>query len=185
MDSSGRSRARRTANETALAAFGISAVEERTTPYKTVRSGSSTTVFTIGYERRDLADLLFRLHDVAVEILVDIRERPHSRKLDFRKSRLEAACKEANIQYESWRELGSTGAQRDRLKETGDFADFRRRFRQHVRRGRGDALKRLAAFSKQRQIALLCYERCHDECHRSVVAELIADAVDATVVAIE
>jgi uncharacterized protein (DUF488 family) len=124
------------------------------------------------------------LRKAGVEVLVDIREKPISRVADFRANSLSRICDDAKIDYEGWPELGSTEAQRDRLKETGDFGRFENDFRRHVRKCCEGVLDRLATKAKSKPVALLCYERSHEECHRSVVAELLADRIDATIVAL-
>lgn len=88
------------------------------------------------------------------------------------------------MRYESWTDLGSTGAQRRQLIETHDYVEFRHRFREFARRYRKAALDRLSVVAQKRTVALLCYERCHDQCHRSVVADLVAKRLDASVFAI-
>ena len=175
--------ARRKDNIAGLGAFGVSD-PSGSSGYREVRSGAGPVVFTIGYERRDSEDLISKLLDAGVEVLVDIRERPFSRKPDFRRGPLEKACADAGIEYESWTELGSTGHQRDALKDTGDFSAFRKQFRELVKRGRKDDIEELAELSQEKQIALICYERCHDECHRSIVAEFVAELNDAVITAI-
>lgn len=173
---------RRKENADALAAFGD--VAEALCACMTIREGSGPTVFTIGYEKRDGDDLIAALRDAGVEVLLDVRERPMSRKPDFRRSALEAACDEAGIRYESWPRLGSTGHQREQLKDTRDFSLFRKRFRELMVRSRATELDQLARFVEQNVVALICYEREHSECHRSVIADLLHDEIDASVVAI-
>lgn len=175
---------RRRKNASALAAFGVTTDGQDTLRYRTVREGSGPTIYTVGYERRSGDGLMGDLVDAAVQVLVDVRERPISRKADFRKSSLEALCREAGIRYESWTRLGSTAHQRDELRESGDFSTFRRRFRDLVKRGRTQEIEELAEQAKSETIALICYEREHAECHRSIVADLLADEVDACVIAI-
>ncbi len=176
---------RRAANERALTAFGIDASgSEQGSRFRCVRSGNGSTVVTIGYERRDGDGLVSLLWNAQVEVLVDIRQKPMSRKADFRESALRARCQDAGIAYESWRELGSTTDQRRALKTSGDLDAFHRRFRGYAKRYKGEALDRLAVKAKKQRIALLCYERLHDECHRSVIADLLADRMHAKIVAI-
>lgn len=151
---------------------------------RVVRSGNGIAVFTIGYERRDGDELIRCLHEAEVDLLVDVRERALSRKPDFRKNALQQRCQAAGLDYENWPRLGSTAHQRRQLWETGDFRTFARRYRDFARRRRADELDRLAAVARTRRIALLCYERDHEGCHRSIVADLIADRVDATIIAI-
>jgi uncharacterized protein (DUF488 family) len=94
-------------------------------------------------------------------------------------------CESAGIQYQPWPTLGSTAAQRARLKQTGDFPSFAKQFRAHAAKTMKSDLDRLAKSSQRIPTALLCYERLHEDCHRSVIAELIAERLDATVVAIQ
>jgi uncharacterized protein (DUF488 family) len=175
---------RRAANARALAAFGVSTRPESLRRYRQVRAGNACAIFTIGYERRDADDLISRLWDARVEVLVDVRDNPVSRKPDFRQEALRARCTDAGIQYQSCPELGSTRPQREALKETGDVRAFRKRFRAHVKRYRMDALHRLEQTARTSTIALLCYERVHEDCHRAVVADLLADRLNATVYAL-
>lgn len=176
---------RRIHNNKALAAFGVhSDRSDDGAVYRTVRNGEGVEIFTIGYERRDGEGLISALRDAGVDALVDVRERPMSRKPDFRGKALRSLCEEAGIQYHSMPALGSTGELRDQLRETGDFNRFRRRFTSLARRKMKEPLEELENLAQQYSIALLCYERCHEECHRSVLAELVADSTDATIVAI-
>ena len=179
---------RRAANARAIKqAFGVDVpapTSEGGARYRTVRSGGKITIFTIGYEQRNGEELISLLRDAGVEVLADIREKAFSRVADFRAGSLQQLCAEAGIVYEGWPELGSTEGQRERLKETGDFKRFESVFRSHVLQHAEDALERLAAIAKRKSVALLCYERLHEDCHRSVVADLLADRLKATVVAI-
>lgn len=183
---SDRAAKRRIANSRSLdALLASSNAVDTESGYRVVRQGNGTTIFTIGYERRNGDELIARLIDAGVRLLVDVRERPISRKPDFRKSALEARCEAAGLLYQSWTELGSTEHQRGQLRNTGDFSEFKRRFRDFARRSRSVALDNLGSLArKKKQIALICYERLHEECHRSIIADLVADRIDATVVAI-
>lgn len=181
----GEFKQKRQANASALIAFGIAVNEESPDSLaETIRTGRGPTLFTIGYERRDSDDLIARLVDFDIELLVDVREKPISRKVDFRKNVLAEACRVAGIEYESWPALGSTGHQREQLKESGNIGEFMRRFRDFARRGRSEVVGELGSVVADKRVALMCYERSHHECHRCVVADLVADEVDATVVAI-
>lgn len=175
---------RRKANSKALAAFGAETSLKGNRLLRTIREGEGPTVYTIGYEKRDAEGLLAVLLDAGIDVLVDIREKPVSRNRQFSASALAPICEQSGVGYESWTELGSTEHQRDTLRETGDFAEFRKRFRDLVVRGRDAEMLRLARLAKRKTIALLCYERAHEECHRCIVSELLAESIDATVVAI-
>lgn len=183
MGLSGELAKRRAANARSLAAFGIQATTAGM-PARTIREGGKTAIYTIGYERRDGEELISLLRDQAIAVLVDIRERPMSRKPDFRAPALQSLCAEAGIQYESWPMLGSTVEQREELEASGDFKAFEREFRAYALKTMGTELDKLAKGVKKRATALLCYERSHEDCHRRVIAELVADRINATIVAL-
>jgi len=177
-------RKRRVDNAKALSAFGVQPDDRGRAHYRTIREGNGTTVYTIGYERRDADELMQLLKDVAITTLVDIREKPISRIADFREEALRFRCADTGIQYVACAELGSPADHREELKRSGDFQAFGAKFRSHVRRSGRDAVRRVAALASTRLIALLCYERLHEECHRSIVADLVAREINATIVAI-
>lgn len=184
MDSSDRFAARRAANWRSLEAFGARPTDPGKPLTRPVHDGSDQEIFTIGYERRTLNDLVRTLVDLDIQVLIDVRGTPTSRRADFRGERLGQACQQAGVRYEGWTELGSTKAQRDELHATGDLYSFKRRFRDFVRRRRRSELAQLARLALNERLVLLCYEREHESCHRSVVAELLHQAVGVTVVAI-
>ena len=176
---------RRARNAKSLAAFGVNAADlEPDSYYREIRKGNGTSVFTIGYERRCGEELVSLLIDAGVETLVDIREKAMSRKPDFRGKALRTRCEDAGISYEPMPFLGSTEDQRKRLKESGNIGKFQRQFRVYAKRHMMDGVAVLAKLAKKRTVALICYERAHEDCHRNIIADLVADELNATVIAI-
>jgi uncharacterized protein (DUF488 family) len=176
---------RRAANAKKLAGFGVSSTPTNSGSVKVVREGASVTIFTVGYERRNGEGLMSVLRDQGIKVLADIRERPVSRRPDFRAAALRELCEAASIEYQLWSALGSTVEQRDELQVSGDFRGFANRFREHAIKTMKPDLARLMQSVKQTATALLCYERLHEDCHRSVIAELVAEELNATIIAIQ
>jgi uncharacterized protein (DUF488 family) len=176
---------RKAANAKKLAAFGIAAAVTNGGLVKVIRRGTAVTLYTVGYERRDPDDLISALRDQSVRAIADIRERPTSRKVEFRAPALRALCDDAGIEYQAWPMLGSTAEQREQLHASGNFENFADQFRRHALQTMTANLARLAESSRRIPTALLCYERLHEDCHRSVIAELVADQLNATVIAIQ
>jgi uncharacterized protein (DUF488 family) len=180
---------RRASNAAAIeAAFGVTLDNPPTSDprprYRIIRPGNVTTIFTIGYEKRDIDGLISLLHDAGVGLLADIRQKPFSRVACFRSRPLSGYCENVGIEYRNWPELGSTDELRNELKATGDFKRFENRFRKHVANVGQAALEELAVEAGKKSTALLCYERLHEECHRSTVAAMLADILDAAIVAL-
>src|SRR6202140_296232 len=64
-------------------------------------------LFTIGYEKARLADVLATLAASGVATLIDVRDRPISRRPGFSKHQLTAAVEGAGIGYLHLRTLGT------------------------------------------------------------------------------
>lgn len=141
-------------------------------------------IFTIGYERRDGEELISILIDLGIDYLADIRDKPMSRKPDFRGTALRARCEAAGIEYGGWSTLGSTEKQRDRLHATGDLKGFHRSFKKYTVEHLEQPIEELAEVARSKSVALLCYERSHEECHRMVISEALADKLGAGITAI-
>jgi uncharacterized protein (DUF488 family) len=175
---------RRAKNAKNLAAFGAS-VAGTNAGIRTIRTGKTVTIFTVGYERRDGDELMGVLRDHGIKALADVRQRPISRKPDFRATALREFCEVAGIEYQPWPMLGSTDEQRDELQASGNFKAFAQKFKAYAKRTLDHDLQNLALSVTRIPTALLCYERLHEDCHRSVIADLVGESIDATVIAIQ
>jgi uncharacterized protein (DUF488 family) len=176
---------RRAGNAKALAAFGTFEAQPTTgLHHRTVREGAGPKVYTIGYEKRSAGQLGEALTEAGVEVLVDVRDNPNSRRPEFRPEALRQLCRESGLRYEARYELGAPKHQRDQLHETHDLTAYLDWFRGYARRSLGDELNRLAELAQRERIALMCYERAPEDCHRSVLAEILGERIDASVIAI-
>lgn len=137
------------------------------------------TLYTIGYQRSALEDFLATLTEAGVQTLVDIRERPYSRRTEFSKGNLQAAVEAAGMHYHHERALGAPVHLRHAVQETGDYDTFFRRYREHLA-GQEDVLQTLIG-EVQGPMALLCYEADPAQCHRSAVAERLSELAGAEI----
>lgn len=142
-------------------------------------------IFTIGYEKSTIDDFVNRLADAEIEVLVDVRELPLSRKKGFSKKGLDAAVREAGIDYLHVKALGDPKPGRQAAR-AGNHDLFVEIFTQHME---GEdarmALTELADTVKGKRICLTCFERHHEGCHRKIVAERLSALVGARIEHIE
>ena len=131
----------------------------------------NSTVVSIGYEQRDLSELIGLLTANGVMTLVDVRLNPISRKKGFSKKALAAALGEAGIEYRHERELGNPKDNRDPFRRGLESA--RQKYRRHLQNGASSVVERLVDLASTSRIALLCYERDHDQCHRSCILDAV------------
>jgi uncharacterized protein (DUF488 family) len=137
-------------------------------------------VFTIGYEGRSLENFLNDLRMQGVDLLVDVREAPISRKPGFSKSAIADALQNAGIEYRHIRALGCPKPIRDAYKQDGDWARYTRAFMKHLDEQQAAAAN-LAEVCEQQATALLCYEADFTRCHRTYVARAVAGTTGATI----
>lgn len=135
-----------------------------------------TGLFTIGYEGAQVADFLWRLQAAGINVLVDVRELPLSRRRGFSKTQLAGLLEQQGIRYVHKRELGAPRDIRHELRETGDYRVYFARFNAYLRTQRR-ALERLIEECVG-GVALMCFERDPKECHRSAVARELAKLTD-------
>lgn len=133
-------------------------------------------LYTIGYEDADLADFLATLKRAKMNVLLDVRELPISRRKGFSKTALKEALAEVGIDYRHEKQLGSPKAVRHQLREDWNYPRFFREYDKHLSQQR-DLLERLAQEIKG-NVALMCYEKDHTTCHRDSVVNELANMLD-------
>jgi uncharacterized protein (DUF488 family) len=141
-------------------------------------------IWTIGYQSRTPNDLIHALHEAGVELLVDVRIRPQSRKPGFSKRTLGAELEAAGIAYEHVGELGTPYPIRDHFR-AGDIETGAKLYREHLLNDASDELEQLAVRAADTPTALLCFEFQPAECHRRVITQELTrlhgyDVIDIT-----
>jgi uncharacterized protein (DUF488 family) len=131
-------------------------------------------VLTVGYEGCTIQDVLTTLAAATVELLVDVRAMPRSRKPGFSKRQLAAGLDERGIPYVHLQALGTPKSGRDAVR-AGHPEIMESIFREHMASDHAQAeLGQAKAMASESRICLLCFERDPACCHRSIVAEMIA-----------
>lgn len=144
-----------------------------------LKKTNGTILFTIGYEDSSLNGLVRKLQEHGVTRLVDVRERPYSRRPGFSAMALFEGLRKAGIAYEHIARLGNPPEIRE-LFHNGNIKTGRHRYRRLLTDHRKAEVKYLTALSQLQPTAILCRERDHVACHRDVIAELVVDSVSAT-----
>jgi uncharacterized protein (DUF488 family) len=136
---------------------------------------SGKTLFTIGYEKALLRDVIATLNAAGVATLLDVRDRPISRRPGFSKRQLAAAIEEAGMRYVHLAALGTP--------PEGRLANRRREWERfwgivEEKLGRPEAeidLYQAAEIAEAVPSCLLCYEADWQVCHRRRIAEILAE----------
>ena len=125
-------------------------------------------IFTIGYERRSLAEFIDTLAAAHVDRVIDVRELPISRRKGFSKKQLSASLAERGVEYVHLRAAGNPF----RALKT-DIETCLRHYAEHVD-AHPEVLDDLRTAIEGRRAALLCVERDVTHCHRGVLVAQFA-----------
>ena len=131
-------------------------------------------LLTIGYEGLKIDEFIERLKKFKVTRLIDVRDRPLSRKAGFSKSVLRERLENERIEYVHVKSLGSPADIREKLKQDGDYGYFFEEYSRHLSKNL-DAIELLHQFLYDGVNCIMCFERSAEKCHRSVVANKIKE----------
>ncbi|OGT76276.1 MAG: hypothetical protein A2W76_05695 [Gammaproteobacteria bacterium RIFCSPLOWO2_12_47_11] len=135
-------------------------------------------LYTIGYEGIKLDDFLETLDKAQIDVLLDIREFPISRRKGFSKNILCEALAEFDIDYRHEKRLGSPKNIRHKLRKDHDYEAFFKAFGRYLQKQNGLLQELTEELSGN--IALMCYEKDHTLCHRLPVVDALADMLGLT-----
>jgi uncharacterized protein (DUF488 family) len=143
--------------------------QKRVITTKTPSAVSTGNFFTIGYEQSTIRRFLSLLRSREVEVVVDVRQIPLSRKPGFSKHHLSGSLENAGIEYRHVVNLGAPKRLREKLRNGGSWREYIKGYNVVLQR-EVEWVDELVSLAATRRICLLCFERNADECHRSLIA---------------
>ncbi len=147
--------------------------QQRVEQYRQVEQ--RTALFTVGYEGRSLENYLNILIRNGINLLVDVRNNPVSMKLGFSKRQLERICRNIDIEYRHFPEVGIISELRKGLKAQDDYDELFAAYRHTILPTTLPTQREILNLLHQyRRIALTCFEADSRRCHRRHLAEAIS-----------
>lgn len=134
-----------------------------------------STIYTIGHSTRDLDDILFLLIKNKIEILVDVRSYPGSRRYpQFNKENLEISIPAVGIEYVHFKDLGG---RRKISKDSKNTSWYNASFRGYADYMETAEFKKAAAelikIAQTKKTCIMCSEAVWWRCHRSMIADYL------------
>jgi uncharacterized protein (DUF488 family) len=131
-------------------------------------------LFTIGHSTRPVADLIKALQAHSIQILVDIRAFPVSRRLpQFNRDALEKSLPAEGVRYVWMPALG--GYRKKIVDDSPNIALRNESFRNYadymLTPGFSNAAGQLVALAADSPTAYMCAERVYSRCHRMLVSD--------------
>lgn len=129
---------------------------------------------SIGYEGRTIESYLNALVSEGIDVLVDVRCNPLSRKFGFSKKVLKSACDLVGIEYYHIKQLGIPSDRRQILKTQQDYDLLFSWYEENVLTTAQSSLDSICSImSLGKNVALTCYEANPRQCHRSRILSVI------------
>ena len=137
--------------------------------------GNQLSLWTIGHSTLSIEEFIDRLKSFEIEVLVDVRSFPGSRRYPhFNQENLSAALAEVQIGYQHLRELGGRRRARSdslnlawRNESFRGYADYMEtaEFR--------EGIERLLTIAGKQRVAIMCSEAVWWRCHRSMISDYL------------
>jgi uncharacterized protein (DUF488 family) len=136
---------------------------------------NSLAIWTVGHSTRAIEEFINILQANQIEILVDVRHFPDSRKFPhFNKGALHDALVAAGIHYEHLVELGGRRpVHRDSRNVAWRNASFRGYADYMETQPFRDSVDRLLEMARASRTAIMCSEAVWWRCHRSMIADYL------------
>ena len=146
-----------------------------------IGDGMKRTISTVGYEGATIEQFVAALRHASVDLLIDVRDIPLSRKKGFSKNQLDEILRSWDIEYVHLRGLGDPKEGREAAR-AGNYALFEKIFGRHMRSDVAERdLNTASALVRGHRACLMCFEADYEKCHRSIVADHLARITGLTV----
>jgi len=132
-------------------------------------------IFTIGHSTRTIEDFTDLLRAHGVQLVVDVRTVPRSRRNpQFNEETLAASLKESGIDYVRLKELGGLRHPRKDSQNMGWRNESFRGFADYMQTPDFEAgINELTTLARDRTVAIMCAEALPWRCHRSLIADAL------------
>ncbi len=130
-------------------------------------------VWTIGHSTRSLDEFVDMLKSFQIEVVVDIRNFPGSKKYpQFNKKELEDSLPKNNLKYIHLKNLGGRRKAKSDSKNTSWRHPAFRGYADYMETGTfNDGIKELEEIAIMQRTAYLCSEAVWWRCHRSLISD--------------
>ena len=128
-------------------------------------------LYTIGYEGYSLDGFFRELVIRNIKTLVDVRKNAFSMRREFCGAVLSKAATEIGIRYVQMPQVGIPSNNRKELIPKGMTKELFEWYARTVLPGSGMYAQTVAAYERESNTALMCYEADPSNCHRKIFAE--------------
>lgn len=133
------------------------------------------TIWTIGHSTRTMEEFIQLLETFHIELLVDVRHYPGSRKFpQFNKDNMAEVLPKNNIEYRHLVDLGGRRKMQPDSKNDAWRLDSFRGYADYMETDQFKvALEKLKTLASKKPTAIMCSEAVWWSCHRSLISDIL------------
>lgn len=137
---------------------------------------NQTMIFTIGHSNHSIDEFIALLKQHGIEVLVDIRRFPSSRRLPhYNRPSLAKALEEYGIEYQWLECLG--GHRKGGLPDSPNFGLKDESFRNYADHMLGEEFRvgadQLLGIAENKRVTIMCAEKSFHDCHRKLTSDFL------------
>ena len=143
---------------------------------------ASPAVYTAGYEGKSVDAFFNHLLKVGIDVLIDVRANPISRKYGFSGARLDQLCERLGLEYRHVPSLGIPSSARTGLSSFSSYQRLLGRYERSILSERSAEVEEVGQLMCGKPSVLVCVEKDVNCCHRGRLADAVADTTGLGVV---
>ena len=124
-------------------------------------------VYSLGYEGLSIDGFLDAVLKAGIQVVIDSRHNPISRKYGFSESTLADKCLDVGIRYHQFSAIGIPSKIRSQIQDRQALWDF---YTEEILAKNSEVLESIANICKSDPSVLICFERESKDCHRHIIA---------------
>jgi uncharacterized protein (DUF488 family) len=124
-------------------------------------------VYSLGYEGLSIDGFLDVVLKAGIQMVIDSRYNPISRKYGFSKSSLANKCHYVGTRYHQFSEMGIPSKIRSQIQDRQALWDF---YTEEILSRNSEVLESIANICMSDPSVLICFERKPEDCHRHIIA---------------
>lgn len=143
---------------------------------------NSEELFTIGYEGISIDGYLNRLIEKDIQLVIDVRKNPVSRKYGFSRRNLKKNLARVDISYAHEPDVGVASHLRQSIQAPQDYDRLFEHYARAILPEKKSVLDRIVeAIKIHKRVALTCFEADPQMCHRHKITEAISALTSETI----
>jgi uncharacterized protein (DUF488 family) len=131
-------------------------------------------VYTAGYEGKSIDAFFNELLRKGIEVVVDVRSNPVSRKYGFSRKHFSEIARKLGLEYRHVPSLGIPSSARANLNGYASYQRLLKRYESTMLPGLTGEISEVAGLMRERPAVLVCVEKDVWCCHRSRLAEAVS-----------